>query len=350
MGEGMRYRRLGKTGLEVSEISFGTGDNAGLMMNAPEAERLRSFERALELGINYFDTSPDYGKGRAEENLGAALKTFQGRTTKPLYVCTKIEIMPEDFGDIAGKIVRSTEASLKRLQLDCIDVLMIHNPPRLSRNPEAAFWRPMTPEDFLGPGLEGLEKMRAAGKARFTGFTCENSEPAAVKPLLSTGHFDAINCWYNMVNPTAGIVMPSGVKYGPTYDNYDGIITHAGACDVGVAVIRPLSGGALTPQALDAGEHGRHPFAGGMYTRNPASFRPETLRGRAFGFLHKPPRTLPVAGYQFALSHNSVSTVVGGFSDFAQLEETVAAASFPPLSAEEMQQVQAVYARNFDLD
>ena len=97
----MKYRRLGKTSLDVSEISFGTGDNAGLMMNAPEAERLRSFERALELGINYFDTSPDYGKGRAEENLGAAFKRYAGQAKKPLHVSTKVEIMPEDFDDIA---------------------------------------------------------------------------------------------------------------------------------------------------------------------------------------------------------------------------------------------------------
>ena len=327
----MKYRRLGKTGLDVSEISFGTGDNAGLMMNAPEAERLRCFERALELGINYFDTSPDYGKGRAEENLGLALKTYAVQAKRPLHVCTKVEIMPDDFDDISGKIVRSAEDSLRRLRLERIDVLMIHNPPRLSRNPDAAFWRPLTQEDFLGPALEGLTKLRETGKISFTGFTCENAEPAAVKPLLSTGHFDAINCWYNMVNPTAGMQMPAGVVFGRDYDDYGGIITHAGSCDVGVAVIRPLSGGALTPQALEAGEHGRHQYAGGMYTRNPASFRPEALRGRAFGFLHKPPRTLPVAGYQFALAHRDVSTVVGGFSDFVQLEETVAAADFPPL-------------------
>ncbi len=345
----MKYRRLGKTNLQVSEISFGTGDNAGLMMNAPEDERLRSFERALELGINYFDTSPDYGKGRAEENLGAALKRFVSQTKMPLHVSTKVEIMAEDFDDIAGKIIRSTDDSLRRLQIESIDVLMIHNPPRLARNPDAAHWRPMTPDDFLGPALEGLEKVRAAGKARYFGFTCENSEPAAVKPLLSTGHFDAINCWYNIVNPTAGMVMPAGVVYGKTYDNYDGIITHAGACDVGVAVIRPLSGGALTPQALEAGEFGRHPNAGGMYTRTPASFRPEVERGRAFAFLHAPPRTLPVAGYRFALTHDDVSTVVGGFSDFAQLEETVSAAGFAPLSADEMEKIRAVYTRNFDL-
>ena len=345
----MQYRRLGKTNLQVSEISFGTGDNAGLMMNAPEAERLRAFERALELGINYFDTSPDYGKGRAEENLGAALRHFGAQSRQPLYTCTKIEIMAADFGDLAGAVVSSLDASLKRLKLDHVDVLMIHNPPRLIADPAAGHWHPVSPEHMMGPLLEGLERTRSAGKSKFFGFTCENAEPAAVKPLLSSGKFDAINCWYNMVNPTAGMVMPPGVRFGKDYDDYGGIITHAGECDVGVCVIRPLSGGALTPQALERGKHGRHPNAGGMYTRQPEAFRPETLRGRAFAFLHKPPRTLPVAGYQFALAHKAVTTVVGGFSDYPQLEETVAAAGHPALTVEELAEIQAVYRRNFDL-
>ena len=92
----MRYRRLGVTDLEVSEIAFGTGDNAGLMTIAPDADRLKTFEYALSIGINYFDTSPDYGKGRAEENLGRALKLFGKDARRPLYVSTKVEIMPGD--------------------------------------------------------------------------------------------------------------------------------------------------------------------------------------------------------------------------------------------------------------
>ena len=90
----MKYRRFGKTGLEVSAIALGTGDNAGLMVNAGEQEQLEALERALELGINFFDTSPDYGKGRAETNLGRALGTL-----KPpgVHISTKVEIMPEDM-------------------------------------------------------------------------------------------------------------------------------------------------------------------------------------------------------------------------------------------------------------
>lgn len=339
----MKYRRLGKTGLNVSEISFGTGDNAGLMMNARASERERTLAQALDAGINFFDTSPDYGKGVAETNLGAGL----AKLGKDAIISTKVEIMPGDVDDIPARIGASLEASLRRLQRDAVDILMIHNPPRPARDPDKAHWLPLTPEDMLGPALEGLERVRKAGKARTFGFTCENADPASVKTVLASGKYDAINCWYNMVNPTAGILMPDGIRYGTHYDDYGGIVTFAGEQDVGVAVIRPLAGGALTWQVASTGPTARHANAGGIYTRNPESFRPEAERGKAFSFLHKPPRTLPVAAYQFALAHPAVSSVVGGFSDFAQFDEIASVADFAPLEKDEMSAILAVYKNNF---
>lgn len=346
----MKYRRLGKTGLEVSEISFGTGDNAGLMMNAEAKERDRTLARAIELGINFFDTSPDYGKGVAESNLGAGLKQLGGYAARQALISTKVEIMPDDLKDIAGRIERSANDSLRRLKRERVDILMIHNPPRAERNPDAAHWLPLTVTDMLGPALEGLERVRKAGKARYFGFTCESAEPASVKAVLASGRYDAINCWYNIVNPTAGMDMPHGVVFGKDYDDYGGIITHAGKLDIGVAVIRPLAGGALTWQVAQTGPTARHVHAGGIYTRNPDAFRPEAERGKAFAFLHRPPRSLPVAGYQFALTHPAVSTVIGGFSDHGQLEEIAAAPEFPPMAATELAEINGVYARNFGLN
>ncbi len=341
----MKRRPLGTTGLEVSEISFGTGDNAGLMMNGTFDQQVEAVRRALELGVNYFDTSPDYGKGVAERNLGRVLRTL-GAT--PI-VATKVEIMPGDVDDIAGKVVRSLDESLARLEMDAVDILMIHNPPRHARDPAAAHWLPLTVDDFLGPALAGLEAVRAAGKARFFGFTCEGAEASAVVPVLASGHYAVINAWYNLVNPTAGRTMPPGIVYSRQYEDYGGIVTAAGEHNVGVAVIRPLAGGALAPSVVSAGVRARHPLAGGMYARNPEAFRPEADRGRAFRFLDVPGRSLPQAGYAFALDHPAVSTVVGGFSDLAQFEELASYAYDRPFTDDERAQIEAVYAHNFYL-
>ena len=342
----MKRRPLGTTGLEVSEISFGTGDNAGLMMNGTPDQHVAAVRRALDLGINYFDTSPDYGKGVAETNLGRVLAVLGAQ---PI-VATKVEIMPADVDDIPGTISRSLDESLARLQRDAVDILMIHNPPRRERDPAAAHWLPLTVEDMLGPALMGLQAARAAGKVRFFGFTCEGAEPAATQAVLGSGCYDVINVWYNLVNPTAGRVMPPGVAYGRQYEDYGGIVTAAGELGIGVAVIRPLAGGALAPAVVSAGVTARHPLAGGMYARNPEAFRPEADRGRAFGFLDVPGRSLPQAAYAFALDHPAVSTIVGGFSDITQLEEIASRdPSSHPFTAAERAQIEAVYANNFSL-
>ncbi len=73
------YRRLGKTDLELSEIGFGTADNAGLMVKGSEQEQLEAVAAAVEAGVNYFETSPSFGRGAAETNLGKAFATLKVR-------------------------------------------------------------------------------------------------------------------------------------------------------------------------------------------------------------------------------------------------------------------------------
>src|SRR5262245_33781736 len=116
-------RPIGATGVEASVLGFGTGDNAGLMVLGGPAERQRAVDEAVASGINYFDTSPDYGRGRAEENLGRALKGKRG----DVLISTKVEIMPADRCRLAKKVVESIDQSLRRLQTDYVDILLIHN-------------------------------------------------------------------------------------------------------------------------------------------------------------------------------------------------------------------------------
>ena len=95
-------RDLGKTGLRVSALGFGCGNVGGLMIRGSVAERERAVARAVELGINYFDTAPSYGDGQSEVNLGAALKAVR----TPVYVGTKFRLTR-----VARSVARSTPAS-----------------------------------------------------------------------------------------------------------------------------------------------------------------------------------------------------------------------------------------------
>jgi L-glyceraldehyde 3-phosphate reductase len=339
----VNYRKFGDTDFMVSEIGFGTADNAGLMVKGTPEHQLDCVQRALELGVNYFETSPSFGAGAAETNLGGVLKKLGKRP----HIGTMVEIKPADLHDIAGAVNRELDGSLARLGIDGIDVLIIHNAPRLARDTASTYWTPLTPRDMLEDAYAGFERAKAAGKARFFGFASEKCEPAAVFPILESGQVSVMNVWFNLVNPSARRP-PAGAAFGPEYQDYDGILARAAKQGVGVAVVRALDGGALTPSVVTNGAAGRHPLAGGGYTRSPDTFRPEVERAKAFAFLDNGAHTLPQAAYAFVLREAGVSTIVSGFSERSHLED-VLAKPLPALNGDELAQIDAVYARNFGL-
>ena len=149
----MQYRTLGKTGLKISEIGFGCGNNAVLMVRASYEEQVSVVRRALDLGINYFDTAFAYGLGKSEENLGKILNDLGGSPV----VSTKIRLEPAD--DLKAATIQAVEASLKRLKRKSVDLIQLHNRVTVERSPGKRF--SATPADVLGGGgiLDGFKEM-----------------------------------------------------------------------------------------------------------------------------------------------------------------------------------------------
>ena len=339
----MRYRAVGNSPLRVSEIAFGTGDNGGGIIYGTPAQQSALVKRALELGVNVFDCSPDYGKGLGEANLGRVLRELGARDA---IVMTKVEIMPEEVaaGLIRHKVKQSVDDSLVRLQRDHVDVVMLHNPVRNARDPRVRVWMRLSPEDVLNEVLPALQNVRAAGKARFLGLACEASETSAVRPLLATREFTIINSWFNLANPTGA----RSVKGISPAEDYSGLFDAATEFGASVAVIRPLAGGALTEAILDRGSDGRHALSRGFYRENPDELLPEIERAQYFRFLAKrSDRTLSEAAYRYILSNDAVCTVIGGFSEVAHLEEATRASDAGPLEAADLASIERVHATGF---
>src|SRR5437763_10785678 len=105
----MQTRKLGRTGLHVSVLTFGCGAVGGLMTRGAPADQERAVARALEVGVNHFDTAPAYGDGASEENLGRVL----GALKPDVIVSTKVRLPLN--ADIGAAVAASLEASLKRL-------------------------------------------------------------------------------------------------------------------------------------------------------------------------------------------------------------------------------------------
>lgn len=336
-------RRIGSTGVEASILGFGTGDNAGLMVLGESRQQRNAVAEAIDAGINYFDTSPDYGRGRAEENLGRALS---GRRHEVL-ITTKVEIMPADRHRLARKVIESVEQSLRRLGTDHVDILMIHNPPAREHVWERTTWAPLVRDDFLreGGALEGLERVIASGKARLGGIACEDAEAEEVAALVSQPTVQILNVWLNMLNPSGLLDRTSARIHGPA--DYRGMARAAAEHGVGIAGFRALGGGALMSAA--ARTFDRHPIAGGGFTRNAASYRREvelaTRLVDRLGIVGTD--AMAAIAYRFNITDPRVCTTVAGFSEIAHLRGALAAVAQGPLPASDMDAIVAAWRELF---
>ncbi|HEX9443339.1 MAG TPA: aldo/keto reductase, partial [Candidatus Binatia bacterium] len=236
----MLYRTLGNTGLKISEIGFGCGNNAVLMVRASRAEQTRAVRRALDLGINYFDTAFAYGLGKSEENLGGILADLGAAPV----VSTKIRLEPA--ADLKAATIYAVESALKRLRKDSVDLIQLHNRVTSSPSPGKRF--SLTPADVLGGVLDGFKEMRARGKVEFFGFS-GLGDPKALGEVIDSGALDSVQAYYNLLNPSAGEAVPTGFAAL----DYGRMIDRAAGKGMGVAVIRVLAAGALTSDPAAGG-------------------------------------------------------------------------------------------------
>ena len=342
----MQYRELGRTGIQISEIGFGCGGNAGLMVKGTRGEQREAIKCALDLGINYFDEAPDYGDGLSETNLGRVLKELGVRP----YITSKVEVRREDLGDIAGHIARSLDGSLQRMGIEHVDVLQIHNGPVIDP-PEftGRSYTHLSLDDYLRQdgALDGLQKAKASGKARSIGFITRGNDDVPAKQLIDTGAFSMINLSVNLLNPSAAW-KPSDMKVD---HDYNGILGYAASHGVSAAVYSPLAGGFLNDVAVTDGMF--HPTAGNR--RSAEAMEVGLRQAKAFRFLSKnlnpdaqeDDHDLAEAAIRFVLSLDGVTSVLGGFSDTDQVAGVATCSGKGGLSSSNMERIAAIWRDDF---
>jgi aryl-alcohol dehydrogenase-like predicted oxidoreductase len=152
----MDMRTFGRSGLQLSVLGFGCGAVGGLMVRGDPADQERAVARALEAGVNYFDTAALYGNGESERNLGRLLKKLRPANA---IIGTKVRLTTSDLGQIRAEVSSSLEASLQRLGLDRVDIFYLHNPITVTETAESLNSRQV---------LEGLSPpwKNSGGRAR----------------------------------------------------------------------------------------------------------------------------------------------------------------------------------------
>ena len=324
----MDYRPFGSTGIRVSEIGFGCGNVGGLMIRGKHGDQVKAAARAIELGINYFDTAPSYGDGQSEINLGQVLKELSA----DVYVGTKFRVTTHEPGRIRGNVIASVEESLTRLQREQVDLIQMHN--HVASMAEDGS---VTPEEALGEAVDALRELREQGKVRFWGVTAVG-ETAALHRVIDSATLHTVQSVYNLVNPSAGSSVPPGFDM-PDYGN---LIERASANGMGVLVIRVLAAGALT------GEATRHPVAVPSVAPigSGQDYGHDLARSGDFRFLQREGYVdnLVEASLRFALGNAGVSSVLVGYSSLEHLEQAVEFAARGPLPPEAMGRLTQVWA------
>lgn len=329
----MQYRTIGKTGLRVSEIGFGCGNNAVLMVKAPYEEQVKVVRRALDAGVNFFDTAFAYGLGKSEENLGRVLKELGANPV----ISTKIRLESDCVDDIKAATIRAVEAGLDRLGRERVDFVQLHTRVTSERGMEKRF--SLAPKDVLGSNgvIDGFQTMRERGKVGYFGFS-GLGDPKALGELVDSGEFHGFQCYYNLLNPSAGHPVPPGFSAL----DYGQILDRAAAKGMGAFVIRVLAAGALTSDPSTGG-------GGSGQTLSPGSDYPMDLQRaeEVKAALSIDGKNLTQAAIRFGLMNPKISTVLVGFSNTTHVDEAVACSGAPGLSEQQMAKVRKLWETDF---
>jgi L-galactose dehydrogenase/L-glyceraldehyde 3-phosphate reductase len=319
-------RALGRTGEQVSVLTFGCGAVGGLMVKGDAAEQERAAALALEHGVNFFDTAPGYGDGVSEINLGKLLKKLKPKAL----IGTKVRIPSADRRRIAASINAALEESLKRMGRDSVDLYQLHNP----LTPDAS-GETVTAAQVLGDVVPAFQKLRDAGKIRYLGFTALG-DIGEIDKVVAAGVMDSAQICLNALNPSPVETLPANY---PAQD-YRRLMVRAQEKGIGSICIRVLAGGALS------GEMERHPRgwavvppigSGSDYARDverARRFKPLVDEGHA--------GSLTELAIRYALAQPSLSTTQVGVATYEQVAGAIDAIEKGPLPAAALTRVREI--------
>ena len=284
----MNYRKLGRTGLEVSEIGYGAWGIAGdAWLGAKDEESLKALNRAVDLGLNFIDTALAYGEGHSERLVGKIL----AERSETIHVATKVppknlqwpapaglhpdEVFPGDY------VRECTEQSLKNLGVEALDVQQFH------------VWQ----DEWMGEGdwQEAVEDLKREGKIRSFGVSINDHQPANAVRLIETGLVDTVQVIHNVFDQSPeDELFPACQERG-----------------VGVIVRVPFDEGALTGNITPETEFDEGDFRNHYFRDDRKQEVQERVRA-IISELGAGEDQIAEIALRYILSHPAVSTVIPG--------------------------------------
>jgi aryl-alcohol dehydrogenase-like predicted oxidoreductase len=302
----MRYRTFGRTGWQVSDVGYGMWGMAG-WTGSDDDESLRSLDRAIELGCNFFDTAWAYGDGHSERLLGRTLKRH---AKQRLYVATKIppkngkwpakssypldEVLPADH------IREYTERSLENLGVPAIDLQQFH------------VWTDAWASDSRWQ--RSVRALKDEGLIRAFGISINRWQPENALAALETGLIDSVQVVYNVFDQNPE----------------DRLFPACQRLNIGVIARVPFDEGSLTGTLTEDSRWPEGDFRNLYF--NPDNLRETLGRIDSLRGIIPPGMTMPELALRHILQHPAVSTVIPGMRRLQHVEENLSVSERDPLS------------------
>lgn len=318
----MNYRQLGNTELKVSELSFGTWAIGGAWGNTNDEESLRGLDRAMDAGVNFFDTADVYGDGHSEELLAKATKGKEDSIHIATKFCRAGDIF--DRQTYSEQSVRAyCEASLKRLQRESIDLFQIH----------------CAPFEILKQGevFEVLDKLQQEGKIRYYGVSVETVEEGLF--CLTKTNVKALQVIYNLFRQK-----PKHELFPKARENGVGILTRV-----------PLASGLLTGKFTKATHFESDDHRN--FNRDGEAFNVgETFAGLEFNkgvelsqqlqWIAEGRGNMTRAALRWILDEETITCAIPGFKTVKQVEDNLEACYVSSFTKEELAKIESFYEEN----
>ncbi len=304
----MRYRRLGRTNFEVSEIGHGAwGIGGGQWQGHTDKESMAALRASIANGVNFIDTALAYGEeGHSERLVGQVVKEVDSR----IYVATKVppknrlwparpgigldDVFPYDY------IIESTNQSLKNLGTDVIDLQQLHvwNPEWVGRDE----WR------------RAIEDLKTSGKVRAMGVSINDHQPDSAISILNTDLIDTVQVIYNIFDQTPERHLLPLCKEK----------------NIGVIARVPFDEGSLTGRITEDSVFEESDFRA-MYFRGDRKKEVASHVNALLEDIDVSSHDLPLVALRFILTNPAVSTVIPGMRSVSSVEMNVRAPMLGPL-------------------
>jgi aryl-alcohol dehydrogenase-like predicted oxidoreductase len=315
----MNYRQLGDTELRISEVSFGTWAIGGGWGEANDDESIKGLHRAMDEGVNFFDTADVYGAGHAEELLAKATKGKEDEVHIATKFCRSGDI--HDLATYSEEAVRQfAENSLKRLNRERIDLYQIHCPPLAILKDGTVF--------------EVLEKLKSEGKIRHYGVSVETVEEGLF--CLTVPGVKALQVIFNLFRQKPA----------------EALFPQANAAGVGILVRLPLASGLLTGKftassTFAADDHRNFNANGDQFNVG------ETFAGLPFSkgvelakelaWIGEGRGNMARASMRWILENPNITCIIPGFKNVKQIEDNLATLEVPAFASDEQARLHSFY-------